>query len=179
MEYQHAAAERASHAVKPCGTRADVRPMGRHGFLAGVLLSLPFTLSVALLCTTSGADAFYRPLSLATMSAVFAVMFGSQVACGVRAFHGAPLARPLAAWTTAYMAGVFAVMLGGDIVVRILEPEFLPAGAVGTAALWAGVLAPMAALAALSAVTVAVGVAAARARLTASPAGQRRERRSG
>ena len=142
--------------------------MGRRAFLAGVLLSLPFTLSVALLCTTSNADALYRPLSVATMVAVFAVMLGSQVACGVRAFRGAPLARPLAVWTTAYMAGVFAVMLGGDIVVRLVKPEFLPAGAVGTIALWAAVLAPMAVLAALSALTVAVGVAAARDRLSAA-----------
>lgn len=140
-------------------------PMGRGAFPVGVLLALPFTLSVALLCTTSGADAFYRPLSLATMSAVFAVMFGSQVACGVRAFRGAPLVRPMAVWTTAYMAGVIAVMLAGDIVIRLFEPTLLPAGAVGTIALWAAVLGPMAALAALSALTVAVGVAAARARL--------------
>jgi hypothetical protein len=146
--------------------------MGRRAFLAGVLLALPFTLSVALLCTTSGADAVYRPLTVVTMSAVFAVLFGSQVACGVRAFRGAPLAPRLAAWTTAYMAGVFAVMLSADVVIRLLEPEFLPAGALGTVALWAAVLAPMATLAALSAVTVAVGVAAARVRLPAAAARQ-------
>lgn len=68
------------------------------------------------------------------------------------------------------MAGVFAVMLGADVAIRLLEPEFLPAGALGTVALWAAVLAPMAAVAALSAVTVAVGVAAARARLPAAAA---------
>jgi hypothetical protein len=142
--------------------------MGRRAFLAGVALSLPLTLSVALLCTTSGADALYRQLSVATMSAVFAVLLGAQVACGVRAFRGAPLAAPLAAWTTAYMAGVFGVMVGGDVLVRVVEPGFLPAGLGGTIILWAAVLAPMAALAALSAVTVAVGVGAARARVPAA-----------
>jgi hypothetical protein len=139
--------------------------MGGRAFVAGVLLSLPFTLSVALLCTTSGADGIYRPLSVATMAAVFAVLFGGQVACGVRAFRGVSLARPLAEWTAAYMAGVFAVMLAADAGIRLLEPQFLPAGVAGTIALWAAVLAPMAALAALSAVTVAVGVGAVRARM--------------
>lgn len=147
--------------------------MARRAFLAGVLLSLPFALSVALLCTTSDADELYRPLSVATMSAVFAVMFGRQVASGVRAFRGAPLARPLAACTTAYMAGVFAVMLGADIVVRLLEPGFLPASPVGTIALWAAVLAPMAGVAALSTVTVAVGVGGARARVSAAASRRR------
>jgi hypothetical protein len=145
--------------------------MPRRAFLAGVLLSLPFTLSVALLCTTSNADAFYRPLSVATLLAVFGVLLALQVACGVRALRGAPLARPLVLSTTAYMVGVFAVMLGGDAVIRLVQPEFLPAGVLGTIVLWAGVLAPMAALAALSALTVAVGVAAARARLSAQAAG--------
>jgi hypothetical protein len=148
--------------------------MGRRAFLAGVLLSLPFTLSVALLCTTSRADSFYGPLSVVTMGAVFGVMFGSQVARGVRAFHGAPLARPLASWSAAYMAGVFAVMLCGDLVIRILEPGFLPVGAIRTIALWAAVLGPMASLAVLSAVTVAVGVGAARARLRQPASGARR-----
>lgn len=142
--------------------------MARRALLAGVLLSLPFTLSVALLCTTSAADALYRTLSVVTMCAVFAVLFAFQVACAVRAFRGAPLARPLAEGTAAYMAGVFAVLLGGDGAIRLFEPEFLPAGVAGTIALWAAVLVPMAALAALSAVTVAVGVGAARARLRPS-----------
>jgi ABC-type glycerol-3-phosphate transport system permease component len=137
----------------------------RRAFFAGVLLSLPFTVSVALLCTTSGADGLYRPLSVATMSALFAVMLAFQVGCGIRAFRGAPLARPLAACTAAYMAGVFAIMLAGDVVVRLVKPEFLPAGVARTVVLWAEVLAPMAGLAGLSAVTVGVGVGAARARL--------------
>jgi hypothetical protein len=41
--------------------------MDRRGLATGVLVSLPFTLSVALLCTTTGADAFYAPLAVATM----------------------------------------------------------------------------------------------------------------
>jgi len=152
----------------------------RRSFLAGILVSLPFTLSVALLCTTSDADELYRPLSVATMSAVFVVMFAFQIGCGVRAFRGAPLARPLAAYTAAYLSGVFAVMLAGDFVVRLVKPEFLPAGLPGTVVLWAGVLVPMAGVAALSAITVSVGAVAARARLrtgwpgTRVPAGDRR-----
>jgi hypothetical protein len=139
--------------------------MARRASIAGALMSIPFTLSVALLCTTAGADGFYRPLSAAMMCCIFAMLLGSQVACGVRAFRGEPLARPLAVVTAAYMGGVFAVLLGTDALVRLLEPEFLPAGLAGTIVLWASVLAPLALLAALSAVTVAVGVGAARARL--------------
>jgi ABC-type uncharacterized transport system permease subunit len=74
--------------------------MDRRCFTAGVLVSLPFTLSVALLCTTTGADAIYSPLAVATMLAVFLVPMGLQIACGVRAFlRGGPLLRPLASVT--------------------------------------------------------------------------------
>jgi hypothetical protein len=136
--------------------------MDRRGFAAGLLVSLPFTLSVALLCTTSSADALYRHLSAGLLFAVFMVLFAIQAWCGLRAFRGAPLARPLTATTAAYLGGVFAVMLGGDVAVRLVKPGFLPAGAGGTIALWAAVLAPMVGMAALTAMTVAVGVHATR-----------------
>ena len=46
--------------------RANARLMDRRGFTTGVLVSLPFTVNVALLCTTTGADAFYSPLAITT-----------------------------------------------------------------------------------------------------------------
>ena len=120
--------------------------MDRRGLTTGVLVSLPFTLSVALLCTTTGADAFYSPLAVATMLAVFLAPMGLQIACGVRAFlRGGPLLRPLASVT-----GV--------------KGAALPAGLGGAFAEWVAIMLSLASVPALSGLVVLVGVAAARSR---------------
>ena len=115
--------------------------MDRRGLTTGVLVSLPFTLSVALLCTTTGADAFYAPLAVATMLVVLLVPMGLQIACGVRAFlRGGPLLRPLASVTASYLTGAFAVMLAADVIVRLsgVKGAALPAGLGGAFAEWVG-----------------------------------------
>jgi hypothetical protein len=141
--------------------------MDRRGLATGVLVSLPFTLSVALLCTTAGADAFYEPLAVVTMLAVFLVPMGLQIACGARAFlRGGPLLRPLASVTASYLAGAFAVLLAADAVVRAsgVKGAALPAGVGGAFAEWVAVMLVLASVPALSALVVIVGVAAARSR---------------
>jgi hypothetical protein len=147
--------------------RADARRMDRRGLITGVLVSLPFTLSVALLCTTTGADAFYSPLSVATMLAVFLVPMGLQIACGVRAFlRGEPLLRPLASVTASYLTGAFAIMLAADAIVRLsgVKGAALPAGLGGAFAEWVSIMLSLASVPALSGLVVVVGVAAARSR---------------
>ena len=152
--------------IKPAPRGSDTSLVDRSAAAAGALTSLPFTLSVALLCTTSGDDRLYSALSVVTMLAVFGGVMALQVARGARAFRGAPLARPLASVTTSYMTAVFAIMLTGDAAVRVVKPGFLPAGPVRAAVLWIEVLAPMAAVPALTAFVVAAGVGAARAHLS-------------
>jgi hypothetical protein len=122
--------------------------------------------SVALLCKTSGADHFYSALATLTLAGVFLGALALQVACAVRTCRGAaPLVGPLASRTAGYMAGVFAVMLGGDAAIRLfVDPSVLPAGVAGTAMLWIEVLLPMAALAAGSGLAVVLGVEVARTR---------------
>jgi hypothetical protein len=136
---------------------------------AGVAVSLPFTLSIALLCTTSGADRFYAPLAAVTMAVVFLVAMGLQVACGVRAFRGAPLLRPMWTTTASFTAGAVAVFLVADMIVRVsgVKGAALPQGLDGAAVQWFGLLVQMASVPAMSALVVIVGVAAARRRLRA------------
>jgi hypothetical protein len=158
--------------VKPWRMSADPRPMGRRAFLAGVALSLPFTLSVALLCTTSGADDFYRPLSSLTLLALYAGAFALQVGCGVRAFRGrVRLVWPLASSSGSYMAGVFTVLLLADALVRAsgVKGPALPAGVGGAFAEWVAVLASLASVPLMSALVVVVGVHAARSRCITRP----------
>jgi hypothetical protein len=141
--------------------------MDRRSFATGVLVSIPFTLSVALLCTTTGADAIYSPLAVATMLAVFLVPMGLQIACGVQAFlRGGPLLRPLASVTASYLTGAFAVMLAADAIVRLsgVKGAALPAGLGGAFAEWLGIVLSLASVPALSGTVVVVGVAAARSR---------------
>jgi hypothetical protein len=141
--------------------------MDRRGFVTGVLVSLPFTLSVALLCTTSGADAFYSPLAAATMLGVYLVLMALQIGCGARAFlRGGPVLRPLASLTASYLTGTFGVLLAADAIVRLsgVKGAALPAGLGGAFAEWVGVLLSLASVPVLSGLVVVVGVAAARAR---------------
>jgi len=141
--------------------------MDRRGLTIGALVSLPFTLSLALLCTTTGADAFYSPLAVATMLAVFLVPMGLQIACGVRAFvRGGPLLRPLVSVTASYLTGAFVIMLAADTIVRLsgVKGTALPAGLGGAFAEWVGIMLSLAAVPALSGLVVVVGVAAARSR---------------
>jgi hypothetical protein len=141
--------------------------MDRRGLTTGVLVSLPFTLSVALLCTTTGADAFYSALAVVTMLVVFLVPMALQIACGVRVvLRGGPLLRPLASITASYLAGAFAVMLAADAIVRLsgVKGAALPAGLGGAFAEWVGVMLSFASVPALSGLVVVVGVAAARSR---------------
>jgi hypothetical protein len=147
---------------------ADVRHMDLRALGIGVLTALPFTLSVALLCTTSGADDVYRPLSSLTLLALFAGAFVLQVGCGVRAYRGgARLVRPLASSSGSYMAGAFAVLLASDAIVRTsgVKGPALPLGVGGTAAEWAGILLSLASVPVMSGLVVIVGVLAARDRL--------------
>jgi hypothetical protein len=90
-----------------------------------------------------------------------------QVGCGLRAVRGEPLVRPLAFATLAYLAGAFAVLLAGDVLVRVsgVKGGALPAGLGTAASEWAAVLLGMASVPALSGVVVAVGVAAFRSRI--------------
>jgi hypothetical protein len=157
----------AGQPIKPARPPVDDGTVDRRSLLAGVLVSLPFTLSVALLCTTSAADAFYARLAAGAMLALYAVLMAVQVACGVRAFRGAPLIRPLASVSASYMAGAFAVLLLADAVVRLsgVKGAALPLGVGGTAAEWAGILLSLASVPVMSGLVVIVGVLAARDRL--------------
>jgi hypothetical protein len=142
----------------------------RRALLAGMLAAVPFTASVALLCATSIDDPLFRTLSSAGLFGLYAALMALQAVIGLAAYRGAALARPLATVTGAFMLGAVAVLLLGDVAVRIVKPGFLPAGPVDTAIVWAAVLAPLLFLAAMCAVTVAVAVGAARARLQSGQA---------